>query len=137
MRSRFIMAITVLLLVSACASNGTVDLSEEETIHSCIYNAMDEAAQERKWVKWDSEANNCSLIDPHRGELLLKEAEVIQNRVCAEFFIHFQMYLSEQGWQDYEDYVITACRHPTKSEWFAYKGDSVLDLLIIDEILSK
>ena len=138
MRSRFILAGFVLLLASACSSSGPRELaSEEETIYTCIYHAMDEAVQARiDWVEWESDANNCSLVNAHRGQLLLKEAEIIQNRVCAEFFVHFQMY-NEEGWQDYIDNIITACRHPKKSEWFAYKGDHILDTLILDEILNK
>lgn len=133
MKTRFII-IGVLLLASACSTTSR-DLAIEEEIHTCIFNAMDEASQARNWVEWDSETNNCSLVNAHRGKLLLKEAEIIRNRVCAEFFMHFQMYVNEE-WQDYEDNIITACRHPTKSEWYAYEGDSILDSLILDEILS-
>lgn len=133
MRSVLIVAI-LSLFVSACASSG-IDVEPEETIHTCIYNAMDEAVKDRHWVEWDSEANNCSAVSPHRGELLLKQAEIIQNRVCAEFFMRSQMYTLE-GWQDYRDNVITACRHPTKRMWFSHIGDQILDLLILDEILN-
>jgi len=126
-----LIAIALTLFVSACASNRP-DI--EATIHTCIYNAMDEAVKDRHWVEWDSEANNCSAVSPHRGKLLLKQAEIIQNRTCAEFFMHSQIHNLE-GWQDHVANVITACRHPTKRMWFVHTGDRILDLLILDEIL--
>jgi len=44
-----LIAAVLSLFVSACASSGA-DVESEETIHSCIYHAMDEAISERNGI---------------------------------------------------------------------------------------